>query len=308
MQLGAAHRVILIGATGFIGRHLAAHLAALGVTVTGVSRRAGAQVPGIAHWQTMDALDLAGQHAIVNLSGEAIDQRWTPARKRRFYDSRVGVSRDILRVLQQTPESKRPAVWLNGSGSGIYGDRGEDFLDDHSDPGSGFLAELCVAWEMATYAAEAFGVRVVCLRTPMVLGEGGAAWTKLRRVFGLGLGGKLGSGNQWVPWIHIDDHVRCMVHAIEDDGLHGPLAPCAPEPIRNIDFTKIMAAALHRPAVFAVPAPILKLAVGGMADALLDSQRLRSSILAAAGFTFRYPHLEQALEALTGAASSASPS
>lgn len=299
MWLDAGQRVIILGVTGFIGRALAARLAARGVVVTGVSRRAGVHVEGVSHWQTMARLELGGQHAIVNLSGESIDQRWTESNKRRFYDSRVGVSRDVLRALQQTPENQRPTVWVNGSACGIYGDRGDEWLDETSAPGSGFLAELCVAWEKATLAAEAFGVRVVCLRTPVVLGPGGMAWEKIERLFKLGLGGRLGSGEQWMPWVHIDDHVRCTMHAIEDDSLHGPLAPCAPEPVRNKDFTRLVAAALHRRVFLPVPGFALKLAVGGMAASLLASERLKSAVLERAGFAFHYPALPLALEALT---------
>ena len=288
-------RVAIIGVTGFIGRGLPALLAAKGFACTGVSRSGGGALEGIDRWQTPDALDPAGHHAVINLAGESIDRRWTEENRRRFHDSRVGVTRRLVETLRALPAEARPKVLVNASAVGIYGDRGDEVLMESAAPGNGYLAELCHEWEASAIVAEALGVRVVRPRIGVVLGRGGPAFEKLRLVFKAGLGGRLGSGCQWMPWIHLADLRAALVHAVVSDSLTGPVNCAAPQPERNRDFTRKFARTLHRPALLPVPGFALKLALGGFGGALLAGQRALPAALQENGFPFRYPTLESAL-------------
>jgi len=290
--------VAIIGATGFIGRALAAELAAAGISVTGVSRSAHRPVAGIDRWQQLDRLDLSGHCAVINLAGEPIDRRWTAERKKRFYDSRVGVTQRLIAHLREIRHGDRPEVLVNGSGIGIYGDRGDEVLNESSGRGLGYLADLCFEWETAAMEAEALGMRVVLLRTGIVLGKGGAAFEKLRCAFLLGLGGRLGSGRQWMSWIHLRDLTGAVLHVLETPELFGPVNGCAPQPERNANFTRKLAAALHRPAVLPVPEIALKLALGGFGEALLASTHAIPAALERTGYRFQFPRLEEALRDL----------
>ncbi len=291
-------KAAVLGVTGFIGRGLPELLAERGVSVTGISRSGGKPTPHIDRWQTPETLDLAGHDMVVNLAGEPIDRRWTQAARRAFHQSRVGVTRDLVSAIARLPEGGRPRFLLNGSAVGIYGDRGDDVLQEDAPAGDGFLADLCAEWESAAREAEPLGVRVVLLRTGVVLGEGGAAFEKLAKVFKAGIGGKLGSGRQWMPWIHIDDLRAAIIHAALSENLSGPVNGSAPVPERNADFTAKLAGALHRPAIFPVPGIALKLVLGEFATALLASQRALPTALEADGFRFRHSTLESALAAL----------
>jgi uncharacterized protein (TIGR01777 family) len=250
-------------------------------------------------WQTPSTLDLAGHEAVINLAGEPIDQRWNDANRRRFHESRVGLTRHLVAAISNLPPADRPQVLINASAVGIYGDGGDTLLTEASPPGSGYLADLCAEWEDAAIEAEALGVRVVRVRTGIVLGRDGAAFKKLLRVFKAGIGGRLGSGRQWMPWIHLHDLQAAIVHAVLSESLAGPINGSAPAPERNMDFTRKLAAALHRPAVFPVPGFALKLVLGGFGGALLEGQRALPAALEADGFTFRFPTLESALADLT---------
>lgn len=293
-------RIAIIGVTGFIGRGLPAMFAAKGYSCTGISRSSGGDVPGVDRWQTPNALDLAGHHAVINLAGEPIDRRWTAENRRRFHESRVGVTRRLLGAISALPPEARPKVLVNTSAVGIYGDRGDEVLTENSPGGSGYLAELCSEWEAAAMEAEALGLRVVRPRIGVVLGRGGPAFEKLLLVFKSGLGGRLGSGLQWMPWIHLDDLRAALVHAVVSDSLAGAANCTAPHPERNRDFTRKFAAAVRRPAVLPVPGFALKLALGGFGGALLAGQRALPAALAADGFQFRHPALESALRDLLG--------
>ena len=287
--------VAVIGATGFIGRALAGRLSASGVSVTGVSRSAHMPVVGISRWQQLDHLDLAGHSAVINLAGEPIDRRWTAERKQRFHESRVGVTRRLIEHLGEINHADRPEVLINGSAVGLYGDRGDEILGDDATRGEGYLADLCHEWEEEALVAEELGMRVVLLRTGVVLGKGGAAFEKLRRAFLTGLGGRLGSGRQWMPWIHIHDLTGAVLHVLETPELYGPVNGCAPHPERNANFTRKLASALNRPAVLPVPAFALKLALGGFGGALLASVHAMPSALERTGYVFRFSRLEDAL-------------
>ncbi len=288
-------RVAILGVTGFIGRGLAPLLAGRGFRVTGVSRSSGGSLDGVDRWQKTDALDLSGHAAVINLAGAPIDTRWTRKNRQRFRESRVNLTDRIVQSIRQLPESERPRTLINGSAVGLYGDRGDEVLRERAAAGDGFLAALCRDWESAARQAEALGMRVVLLRTGIVLGRGHGALGRMLPIFKLGLGGKLGSGRQWMPWIHIDDQRAAILHALESESLHGPLNLAAPEPERNRDFTRKLAAAVHRPAFLPAPAFALKLALGEFATALLASERAVPAALEADGFPFRFRKLEDAL-------------
>lgn len=293
-------RVAILGVTGFIGRGLPALLADIGMACTGVSRSVGGGVPGIAGWQTPARLDFTGHHAVINLAGESIARRWTASNRRLFHASRVGLTRRVVEAIAGLPAEARPKVLVNASAVGIYGDRGDEVLTEFSAPGSGYLADLCREWESAAMAAEEFGVRVVCLRAGVVLSRDGLAFRKLRCMFKAGLGGCLGSGRQWMPWIHLDDLHAAIVHAVLTNSLSGAVNCTAPAADRNRDFARKLASALHRPAILPVPEFALKLALGGFGDALLASQHARPAVLEANGFDFRFPALESAFVELVG--------
>ncbi len=288
-------RAAILGVTGFVGHGLPALLAAHGMSVTGVSRAGAGRLPGVDRWQPPTHLDFSGHRAVINLAGESVAQRWNPDARRRLYASRVEVTRSVVAAIGRLPAGARPEVLVNASAVGYYGDGGDAVLTEESAPGNGFLADLCRAWEAAALEAEALGVRVVCLRLGMVLGCGGLAFERLRRVFTWGLGGRLGTGRQWQSWIHLDDLRATIVHAVNSPSLRGAVNATAPGPVRNVDFTRQLAAVLQRPAVLPVPAFALKLALGGFASVLLEGQRAMPNALVADGFGFKFPNMEAAL-------------
>lgn len=291
----AAARVAILGVTGFIGRGLPARFAEKNGSVTGISRSGRGDIPGVDRWQTPDSLDFSGHQAVINLAGEPIAKRWTTENKVRFHESRIGVTKRVVGAIASMPPAERPKVLVNTSAVGIYGDRGDEILTENSAPGSGYLADLCREWEAAALEAEALGVRVVRLRIGVVFGRDGDAFKKLLMVFKLGIGGRLGSGQQWMPWIHVDDLRAAILHAVFSENLTGGVNGCAPSAERNVDFTRKFATALHRPAIFPVPGFALKLALGGFGGALLEGQHARPVALEADGFQFRFPNLESAL-------------
>jgi len=288
-------RVGVIGASGWLGRHLVRRLLAQGWSVVGFSRtKRTEQAIEWRQWDGEGDLDLEGIDSLVNLAGERIDQRWTKQRKREFYESRVVLSQRLAREVQQSDVS----VLLNSSAVGFYGERGEEELGERSLRGEGYLAHLCEQWEQAVELPNT--VRVCFLRTGVVLGRGGSAWGKLRMVFQYGLGGRLGSGQHWVPWIHLDDEIGAMIHCLENE-ITGPVNLVAPESLKNVDLTRALGRALKRPAIFPVPASVLKLLLGEFAkEALLSSTRAIPEVLEATGYHFKFPQIKEALDDLLG--------
>ncbi|MEK7406872.1 MAG: TIGR01777 family oxidoreductase [Acidobacteriota bacterium] len=274
--------IALTGGSGFIGRPLARRLLADGHSLHLLGR----------NWPPES---LADAEAIVNLAGEPVAQRWTRAAKQRIRASRVEGTRRLVAALPRCP-----AVLVSASAVGIYGSRGAEVLTESSPPGEGFLAEVCGEWERAAAAAEPLGLRVVSLRIGVVLGRGGGALARMLPAFRMGAGGRLGSGRQWMSWIHLDDLVELIRFAILEPALSGPVNATAPNPVTNREFTRELAAALHRPAIFPVPALALKALFGEMASILLDSQRALPQAALAAGFLFQYPELAPALRLITG--------
>jgi hypothetical protein len=293
--------VAVIGVNGFVGRGLPRLLRERGFGVLGVSRSGGGEVADVNRWQSVAAMDFAGCHAVVNLAGEAIDRRWSAANRKKFHESRIGVTRRVVELMRNLPADQRPKVLVNASAVGIYGDRGEEELDERSAMGKGYLVDLCREWEEAAMEAEALGVRVVCLRIGVVLGRGGSAFEKLVRVMKAGLGGKLGNGRQWMPWIHVHDLRRAIVEAVADERMRGAVNAVAPMGERNVDFTRKFAKRLRRPAILPVPAFALRLALGGFGGVLLASQKVSPAVLESLGFHFRHADFESALDNLLGA-------
>ena len=293
-------QIAILGVTGFIGRGLPAEFGGQGMSCTGISRSGGGDVAGVERWQVPTELDFTGHHAVINLAGEPITRRWSAANRRIFHESRVGVTRQVVEAIRRLPVEARPKVLVNASAVGIYGDRGDQVLTEAAVAGRGFLADLCVAWEEAAIEAETLGVRVVRLRTGAVLGRDGPAFRTLWSMFKAGLGGRLGSGRQWLPWIHVEDMRAAIVHAVMSESLWGAVNCTAPAADRNRDFTRKLAAALHRPAILPVPQMILRLALGEFGAALLAGQHARPAALEADDFEFRFPTLESAFADLVG--------
>ncbi|MBV9663880.1 MAG: TIGR01777 family oxidoreductase [Actinobacteria bacterium] len=290
-------KVLVTGSHGLIGSALIPVLQQNGHTVTRLVRSSPG--PGEARWDpeggTIDRSALEGVDAVVHLAGVGIgDHRWTEEHKRAVLDSRVKGTRLLSETLA-TLDTK--PVLVSGSAVGYYGNRGDEQLTETSAPGNDFLAEICTQWEAATGAAEAAGVRVVHLRTGIVLAKEGGALKQMLTPFKLGIGGRLGSGRQWFSWIHIDDEIRAIVHALTNDSVRGAMNAVAPNPATNADFTKALGHALHRPTVMPVPAFGLRVLFGRqMADAmLLSGQRVVPAVLQQTGYAFARPDLDAAL-------------
>jgi uncharacterized protein (TIGR01777 family) len=270
-----------------------------GHSVHALSRHAGANMPAGVRLSAWDptrgqppAESLRDADAVVHLAGEKVAQRWSADVKNRIRESRVAGTRSLVQALAALP--KRPAALVCGSAVGYYGSRGDETLAEDSAPGHDFLAEVCVAWEKEAQAAEAFGMRVVRMRTGVVLDPRGGALERMLPPFKMGAGGKLGDGRQWMSWIHIDDLVGLFRLAIERP-VQGAINGVAPSPVTNADFTKALGATLHRPVVAPMPAFGLKLMFGEMAEVLLASQRAVPRAAESAGYSFRFRELQPAL-------------
>lgn len=286
----AAIRIGIFGASGFVGGVLQALATGNGDEVVCFSRR---ERPGFRVFQ--DEADLRGLDAIVNLAGEPILGLWTPARKERILTSRVGGTRRIVESLVSGKTGVRTLI--NASAIGFYGDTGDRITDETSPNGTGLLAETCRAWENAAAPAVVAGVRVVLLRIGFVIGRGGAM-KLIGPVFRAGLGGRLGSGRQWMSCVHVDD-VAGMIHwAIREPSVSGPVNAVMPEPVTNADFTRSLASAVHRPAIFPAPAFILRAALGELSHVMLDSARVVPAVAQKLGYAYKFPTLPEALQSL----------
>jgi hypothetical protein len=273
----------ILGARGYVGTRLCKMAAAAGHTIIPFSRGGAA---GFRQILADEPLDFSGLDAVVNLSGEPILGLWTKSKKNEILRSRVETTRRVVESLHGGPR-----VLVNASAIGFYGDTGENAVDESSPAGTGFLASVCEAWEAAAQPAENLGVRTVLLRIGFVTGPGGAM-RLIAPLFKLGLGGKLGSSRQWMSCIHVDDVAGMILWALENNAVHGPLNAVNPDPVRNSDFTQILARALHRPAIFPAPAFALRLALGELSRLLLDSIRVRPAKALSLGYCFRHPTLE----------------
>jgi uncharacterized protein (TIGR01777 family) len=301
--------LLLTGATGLVGRRLRASLVERYDDVRLLSRSAsdGAARPAGSgerrlQWDGVDPGPeaLAGAEAIVHLAGEPVFGGLpSAARRKRIRDSRIDSTRALVRGLAALTPAERPATLVCASAVGLYGDRGEELLDERARPGTGFLAQVCMDWEAEARAAAELGVRVVSLRIGVVLSADGGALALMRVPFGLGLGGRLGDGEQFFAWIHLDDLVGVIVWALEGE-VEGPVNAVAPESVRNVELTRALARRLRRPARLPVPGFVLRAVLGEMAGELLGSRRVVPRVLEEAGFAFRHPELEEALAAELG--------
>lgn len=304
-QAYSAHpfHVAVTGARGLVGSVLVPFLTTGGHRVTPLLRDAAQVGNESAQWDPATgridgALD--GLDAVVHLAGAGIaDRRWSAARKAEIRASRVQPTRKLSEALARM--KPRPRVMICASAVGLYGDRGADTVDEHSAPGNGFLANVCREWEAATLPAVEAGIRVVNLRVGVVLSSAGGALAKMLPPFRLGAGGRLGSGEQYMSWIAIDDLVGAVLHALATDSVQGPVNAVAPEAVTNRELTKTLGRVLSRPTIFAVPAAAARLAFGEMADeALLASTRVAPTRLASSGYRFAHPNLEDALRHTLG--------
>lgn len=294
-------RALVTGATGFVGPHLLRRLDRPVVLsrddprTKEIVRQLNLQSfswNALAGPPPLEAFD--GIDTVFHLAGDPIaSSRWNVEKKRRIRESRELGTRHLVQAIGQLRQ--RPRVLVSASAVGWYGSHGDEILDETSSPGNGFLAEVCQAWEREAQAAADLGVRVVSVRIGIVMGPGGGALQDLLPMFRLGLGGPLGSGRQWMPWVHIDDLVAIFLHAAQHDNLSGPVNGTAPNPVTNKQFTKALARALHRPAFLPVPYFALRVGLGEFAKVLFDSQRAVPKAICASGFQFQYPEIDSAL-------------
>jgi len=296
--------VLITGASGLIGSSLAPRLAAAGHRISRLVRPGhggggdGTSIPWDPDAGVLDPAPLAGVDAVVHLSGENIaGGRWTQKRRERIRNSRVRTTRLLADTLARIKPP--PAVFVHASAVGYYGDRGDEVLTEASGPGSGFLADLCRDWEAASMPAQDAGIRVVRFRIAPVISSRGGMLAAILPLFRLGLGGRLGSGRQWMSWIALEDLLAIVERSLSDGSMQGSINASSPEPVRNADFVQALGRAVHRPAVLPAPGFALRLALGAMAvEMLLASQRaIPESLLRSAGFQFTRPRLEDALRA-----------
>jgi uncharacterized protein (TIGR01777 family) len=299
-------RAVVTGATGFVGRRLLQYLdepivltrnpdkahdsltASLGKSVTVHRWDAETEPAPVAAFDGVDV--------VFHLAGEPVAEgRWNDEKKRRLMASRELGTRNLVSTLTALPT--KPKVLVSASAVGFYGDRGDETLDEHSAPGKDFLTDVCVAWERESRPAEQAGIRVVNPRIGIVLGRKGGALAKMLPPFYMGAGSPLGSGKQWMPWIHLDELVGLMLFAAEHEQLRGPANATAPHPVTNYDFTKALGRAVHRPTFLpSVPGFVLRAVLGEFAGVLMGSQRAVPAALLAAGFKFQFPQLKDALD------------
>ncbi|MGO9269169.1 MAG: TIGR01777 family oxidoreductase [Terriglobia bacterium] len=295
-------RTLITGSTGLIGTALERLLSHRGHEVIRLVRSGSASGKGVVHWDpragTIDAAALEGLDGVVHLAGENIAaRRWTTTQKEQIRESRVRGTNLLSGSLARL--ARPPRVLVSASAIGYYGDCGDEMLREESPAGSGFLPEVCVAWEAATKVAEDRGIRVVHLRTGMVLDRAGGALAKMLPVFRMGAGGVIGNGRQYMSWIALDDVSGAIQHALTTDDLRGPVNTVAPTPVTNREFTKTLGRVLSRPTLFPLPAFAARLALGEMAnELLLASQRVEPARLIASGYQFCFPDLEGALRHL----------
>ena len=294
-------RILLAGASGFLGTRLVDRLSGSGHEVTRLVRRP-AQRPDEVTWQPaqgqLDPALLAGADAVINLAGANVGgKRWTARYKSTLRSSRVDTTGTIARAIKRLPEGDRPRTLLQSSAVGWYGDTGDTPVTEETSAGTTFLADLCRVWEAAARPAEDAGTRVVLLRTGLTIDREGSLLKPLLPLFRLGGGARLGSGRQWMPWVSLADWLGAADFLLEREDIAGPVNIVGPEQATNAEFTKALAGAVHRPALLSVPSPALHLALGELAGESLISQRVVPAVLERAGFRWTYPTLTSAVRA-----------
>ncbi|MDA2919440.1 TIGR01777 family oxidoreductase [Desulfobacterota bacterium AH_259_B03_O07] len=296
-------KILISGSTGFIGSALIPFLTTGGHSVSRLLRTKSGLSENDVFWDPakgeIETSKLEGYGEVVHLSGENVAGRWTSVKKREIENSRVNSTNFICKTIAKL--KKKPKVLVCASAIGFYGDRDDEILTEESDFGTGFLAEVAKRWEAATDSASEAGIRVVNLRFGVVLSPKGGALEKMLLPFRLGLGGKMGSGDQYISWISIEDAIVAIYHSMNNESIEGPLNVVSPDPVTNLDFTKILGKVLNRPTIFSIPSFLLKSIFGEMADeTLLSSTRVEPSKLLSTGYEFQYPDLENALRHLLG--------
>jgi uncharacterized protein len=300
-----AVKIIVSGSSGFVGTALIDSLRPEGHSISRLVRSGSAvnadATSKMVRWEppsgSIDLAAMEGADAVVHLAGASVaGGRWTEARKQVLRRSRVDATRHLVAGLAQLKE--KPHVLVSASAIGYYGERGDEVLTEMSVAGSDFLAQLCRDWEAETAKAEREGIRTVMLRFGIILAPHGGALQQMLRPFRLGVGGRLGSGRQWMSWITLGDVVSLIRYAVGNNLLRGPVNTVSPNPVTNTEFTSVLAAVLHRPALFPAPRFALRLALGEMAGALLASQRVSPEKLNGLGYTLGHPQLKEALQAI----------
>ncbi|MGA2857176.1 MAG: TIGR01777 family oxidoreductase [Candidatus Sulfotelmatobacter sp.] len=295
-------KILVSGVSGPIGAALLPSLQSSGAKIVRLMRARSGVGPttatGVVPWDPEKHIApeaVSGFDAVIHLAGESIVGRWSAAKKAKIRDSRVVGTRNLAEALAQA--KSKPQVFVCSSAIGYYGDRGDEVLNEKTTAGAGFLAEVCRDWEAATQPASAAGIRTVQIRTGVVLSPKGGALGKMLTPFKMGVGGRIGSGRQWMSWIDIADMVGAIQHILKSDALQGPVNLVAPRPVTNAEFTKTLASVLSRPAIFPVPAFAVKLAFGEMGKTvLLAGQRVEPAQLVASGYPFRVSELRASLE------------
>jgi uncharacterized protein (TIGR01777 family) len=290
-------RVLVSGVSGPIGAALLPSLKARGYEVTRLVRGTANGEDQIS-WNPAQPISpeaVSGFDAVIHLAGESIVGRWTQEKKSKIRDSRVMGTTNLAQTLARAKD--KPQVLISSSATGYYGDRGNEVLNEESAPGRGFLPDVCREWEAATKAATDAGIRTVLMRTGVVLSPTGGALGKMLMPFKMGVGGRIGSGRQWMSWIDVQDMVGAIHHILKSDLLQGPVNMVAPKPVTNAEFTRTLASVLSRPAIFPMPAFAVKLVFGEMGETvLLGSQRVEPAQLVASGYPFRFSELRASLE------------
>lgn len=288
----------ITGARGFLGSAIAAEARSRDWEVVAFSRNAEDSIPGIAEVRSLadrEAIDLSGLDSVIHLAGEPIVGLWTREKKRRIRDSRIDLTGDLVDAFGSIPAEERPSSFVCASAIGYYGDRGDEWLDEESDVGFGFLPEVCRDWESSSARVARHGVRVVQARIGLVLGHGGFL-RKVRPLFKSFLGGRLGRGDQWMSWIHVEDLAGIFAECAASSQVRGRVNCVGPHPVRNREFTRTYARALGRAALLPVPRFVLSRLPGGMGCLFLDSQRVDPVVMKAVGYEWKHPELGAALE------------
>ena len=299
-------KIFVTGATGFVGKEVLLLLSERGhsiVTLTRDAQKASISLPVICEivegnpQQPGDWIQkLEGVDAVLHLAGENVVGRWTAYLKREIVRSRIESTRNLIQAFKKL--GQKPSVFVSASAIGYYGDRGNDELNENSTLGTGFLAEVCQSWEDEIFRAMDSGIRTVAMRIGVVLGHDGGALKMMLPPFRLGLGGRLGSGHQWMSWVHLRDLAGMLVYAMENDSVTGPINAVSPNPVTNRDFTQKLADILSRPAIFPLPLAVLRIVFGEMSQILIASQKTSAEKIRKAGYKFTYPNLSNALKVI----------